>query len=529
MKRQIQVMACGIAATLAAVLIPQDTVSATRSIFEDDEPRARSGLPGLRALKEEGKKLAKEVVEKVSESYYNVAKHTPGFEAVYTVEEDGRAAGKINISADFTRQDPLSAKFEGELKNKKMNDSIEIMVQSAWVPLYGPLRPGNPTATRSEDGFLISDQAPPSNFVEAHMVVSADHRLKQKGMVHKNGAKVDYIYRVQTVDGKHFVESMDSRTVSPPVTLTNSFVYTYARREGVAIIKRLDLTRVQIDADAGEKEQAKCLVNLDNVTFKKAAAPIEVEVEVEVPPIGAEADWDDLSRQVIAGVIENTLDFTSAVLYLESASCTIDIVVTVQGMAPSRGTISYSWEDVDLDGALTEAEVSTQIESVSDWVMRQNIQGIDNVLKGLATSCGLSLFLQRSVTAQRTRQGYQLTLKTQTGDPPVNVMVTEDFRMTRGWTKALNKAELVTAYRYAVADGKKLLTGMTLTTTPESGAFGTTDRWTLEYVWMDGVPLLSEANIISTTSSIAGAFQSRRKFTMRDWKVTKREQPLRLR
>jgi hypothetical protein len=528
MKGEPHSMARGIAAALAAALMLGDAAAATRNLFENEQPRARSGLPGLNALKEEGKKLAKEVVAKVNESYYTLAKHTPGFEAVYTVEENGVAAGKITISADFAKEDPLLAKFEGELTDKEMSDSIEIVVRMAWGPLVEPLHPANPTATRSGEGFLVSDQSPPTKFSATHMTVSKDYRLMKKDMLHENGAITDYVYGVQTVDGKHFVGSMESRTVVESVTLTRSLVYTYARREGVALIKRLEITNAKVNADTGEEtNQAKCTVNLEKVTFKKTAAPVEV-VEEE-GTIGAEADWDEVSRQVISGIVENTLDFTTPLLYFDSSSCTIDISYTMQGMPASTATLSYSWEDVEGDGAISDVEVSTQIESVSDWVMKEHIKGVDKVLRGLATGCGLSLFLQRSVTAERTAQGYQLTLKTTTGDPPIQIIVTDDFRMIRGWAKQLDRSQVVSTYRYVAADDKKLLREMTLTTAPETGAFTSTDRWALDYTWVDGVPLLSEANILSSVSSMGGAFQSRQKFTMRDWKVTKRERPLRMR
>jgi hypothetical protein len=58
-----------------------------------------------------------------------------------------------------------------------------------------------------------------------------------------------------------------------------------------------------------ETQNQMSIWSCDNVIFRRAPAPVEVSV------IGPDADWDDLSSEVIPRLVEQNLDFATPVRY----------------------------------------------------------------------------------------------------------------------------------------------------------------------------------------------------------------------
>ncbi len=520
MKTRMRMAAWIGSVSLVVVSVPFQKAAAVRDLFEEAEPRERSGLPGLGNLQEQGKALAKQVVEKVNKSYYNVSEHCAGFDAVYTVEEGAQPAGKITVCADFTREKPFSVTFEGRLSRDELKDVVVDWTQTAWIWLVVVLPPGNLAATESEEGFLIVDLSPKAQFKEARMVVSKDHRLTQELLVHKDGPRSENRYQVQTIDGKHYPDSVEIQTVAAPVTVTTTLLYTYTRVEGVVLIKKLGITTVVQHAQAGTEEKTELVLKLDEATLKKQAAPEATEIARPKTP----ANWDALSAQVIPQMIESNWD---VVRYIQSAKCMVDISYRLPNMSPITGKLSYAWEDANNDGMISEVEVSIETVEDSNPLMRQMINDFQAALTQFTTGTGFGSFFQRTATARKTAEGYEITLKTQEGtESPVRVTVSGDFRSIRLETQGTHGGQVNTTYSHAKVADKWLLKEFTIMMPPgPSWMFTTTDRWTLTYDWQHGAPLVAKIEVFATAQSAAGRSDSRRTFVMNNWEVVKRPAP----
>jgi hypothetical protein len=530
MKREIHIVARVVLVMLFSASICLQNAIAVRDLFEESEPPERAGFPGLGNLQEKGKALAKEVVEKVNKAYYDISKHAAGFDAVYAVEENGAPLGKVSVSADFSQPRPLSAKFEGQLEEKEMKD-LEMRVQTAWWKLFSILPAGELIANKTEEGVLLIDLSPEATFKDVRSTVSQDYRLQGTLWAHADGAETDYLYHSQTIGGKHYVDSMESRTTVAPVTIAIKWLYTYTRVEGIVVIKKLEITKTKTNSETGDKSKRVFVLTLDLGCFALRAlgAPEtpgtqqtqETPKRPEIGDVRTALNWDQLSRQVLSRWVENNWDI---VQYVEKAQSTIDFKFSMVGMTPLTGAIDYSWEDADGDGALTEVELTIQPRQGADYITMTKMTEARQALTSFITGRGLGLFLPRTAKAKRTPEGYLLVLTTEVPtDSPFNVTISNDFRTVRLGTET-GQGTVTCTYRHARVRDKWLLTQVTAFT--PSAIASSTDQWTLTYNWDQGVPLLASAAVVSTVRSRAGQYQVFYNLAFRNWRIIKRESPL---
>jgi len=244
---------------------------------------------------------------------------------------------------------------------------------------------------------------------------------------------------------------------------------------------------------------------------------------------GAEegADWDEQSTELLSKVTESNLDMTTVLRFIRSASCTINLTISTPGAFPVSARMSYSWEDSDDDGMLTDAEVEIETESLSDPNMRFMMSGIHQSLRRMTTLSARSFLADYSCKTQRVSGGYQMTLKPKAGEEgTLQLTVSNDFRITKLRIKTPDGTESVTSYTHQKARDKWLVKSAAVTTTAAGRAFSTQEQWALTHEWQEGMPLLSGVTITSTVATVMGTVQTQQQYTLSDWKVVKRGQPL---
>ena len=98
--------------------------------------------------------------------------------------------------------------------------------------------------------------------------------------------------------------------------------------------------------------------------------------------------WDRLSKELIPQVVEKNLDMGSAVKNFRKASCTIELSITFSvSPNPVGGTFSFSWNDTNDNGILTEDEIEIDVVHLTDWNLGYFMREVrENIKKELATT-----------------------------------------------------------------------------------------------------------------------------------------------
>lgn len=547
MNRQILRAAVVLLVSLAMLEIGSGQLLA-EGLF-DDEP-AEQGQAAAAAPTAEGKKLATEIIRKVNESYYKMFQVVGAFDATYTVQKWDRDVGKATVSANLPSASPRwSVKFEGKVSDGE-KAMIENRVYVAWTPMLKDLSRRVITAEVSDDGFRLPYS---SSAKEAYIVVSKDYRVLKDVIKAEDGSETEWLYQDEEVGGKRYLDTLELKSDAGRTKVT----YTYARREGVALISRLEIQEMTAWGDTTRRYFAK----LEGVTFKKAAEAAEAAgATAEVAAEGTEAAggpvidasaWDELSREVIPKVLEMSLDRGTMLRYIRSASCTIDVVISTKMIAsttnpyftppaipPSAVSFSYSFEDGDNDGTLTEDEVTIETTNMSDPNMRFTAGRISKGLRELATSSLINVLPKANVKTRKTQQGYEVTLTLRKTEAikmmeeagkirltPLRLTVSNDFRVTGMRTQSADGLDEVTTFKHVRTGGKWLLTEV------EKGSGGATafaarDKSVLTYRMEGGLPLATKTVVDSSTPLSTGTLQTHQEYTLSNWKLVKRDKPL---
>jgi hypothetical protein len=516
-------------------------------LFEDEEAPA-GAQAGVATPTAEGKALATQIIQKLNESYYKMYQVVGGLDATYTVKKWDRDVGKATVSANLPSGSPRwSVKFEGNVSDGAV---IENRLDAAWTPLLSDLSRRVITAEKCEEGFRVPYS---SSAKEAYLIVSKDYRLLKEVIKSEDGSETEWLYHDQEVGGKRYLDTVELRTGPGRTKVT----YTYARREGVALISRLEIQEMTAWGDT----TLRYFANLDKVTFKKAAATAEAaEATGKVTGEGAEAaagpaidatSWDDLSREVIPKVLEMSLDRTTILQYVRSASCTIDVVISTKMTAsttnpyftppaipPSAVSFSYSFEDSDNDGTLTEDEITIETTHMSDANLRFAAGRISEGLRALATFNIINILPRVTVKTHKTQQGYEVTLTPKEDEldstleraglgkqHPIRLTVSNDFRVTGMRTRSIEGLDQVTTFKHVRLGGKWLLTELE-TSSGGATAFGAGDKSVISYRMEGGLPLVTKSVVDSSTPSSVGTLQIHQEYTFSNWKIARRDKPL---
>ncbi len=549
MKRNMRRMGIMLVAIVASLVTPGGQLLA-EGLF-DDEP-AEQGQAAAAAPTAEGKKLAKQVIQKVNESYYKMFQVVKGFDATYTVQKDGEEIGKATISANLPTGSPnWSVKLVGEVTDEEKG-TLENLVSMAWNPLLSDWTRQVAAARQSDEGFVVSSSYPGG---ESERRVSKDYRLLRDYSGPRGGTKTEWTYQDQEVGGKRYVETLELQTNR----LWTRFTYTYFRREGVALIKRLEIEDGTKDVFAGgePRVRTKYLVNFEGVKFKKAAAAAAgrtaaaeegaAEKAADNPVIDA-TGWDDLSKEVIPKVLEMSLDRATMLRYVRSASCTIDVVITTKmvgstaipyftppAIPPATVSFSYSFEDGDNDGTLTEDELTIETTNMSDANMRFAAGRISKGLREMATFNLINLLPRFSLKTRKTQQGYEVTMtpkkdefdrrRGESGLHPIRLTVSNDFRVTSMRTQSLEGLDQVTTFKHIRTGGKWLLTELE-TKSAGATAFAAGDKSVITYRMEGALPLVTKSITDSSTPLSTGTLHTHQEYTFSNWKRVMRDRPL---
>jgi len=549
-----EILRAGIAILVSLALLEVGSGRLLAEGLFEDEP-ATQGQAGVATPTAEGKALATQIVQKLNESYYKMFQVVGGFEATYTVQKDNEEVGKATISANLPAGAPgWTMKFEGELSDEEKK-KIENLLEAAWTPLLTDCTRMVISANESDEGFALSLSYPDG---EWEMLVSKDYRLLSEEAGPKDGAKTVWTYQDQDVGGKRYVETLELKTGR----IWTRFTYTYFRKEGTALIKRIEIEDgiKEVFAGVEPRVDTRYLVSFEGVKFKKAAAVAAGragtteegagEKAAGGPVIDASA-WDDLSREVIPKVLEMSLDRGTMLRYVRGASCTIDVVISTKMIAsttnpyftppaipPSAVSFSYSFEDGDNDGMLTEDEVTIETTNMSDANMRFAAGRISKGLRELATSSLINVLPKANVKTRKTQQGYEVTLTLRKTEgikmmeeagkirlTPLRLTVSNDFRVTGMRTQSADGLDEVTTFKHVRTGGKWLLTEV------EKGSGGATafaarDKSVLTYRMEGGLPLVTKTVVDSSTPLSTGTLQTHQEYTLSNWKLVKRDKPL---
>jgi hypothetical protein len=228
-------------------------------------PPAAVGAPAAQTADPEA--LAKDVIARLDEAYYQLwDDRVTGFDAVYDVNEDDRTVGTLRV---LFSMDANGGHFQPKLQ--KETPSSQIMCgffEDAWLEsLFKSFPAEKGIATRNGDTFNLFCKDPSQDIRSRTLSVSADYRLTYVYEAGTDLSQNKLTYKVQTVDGRHFVESLkrDFATIMPPNRghLFLTYLYTYARQDGVPFISglQIDATSRSAEEEIGYRWDLKLLRN----------------------------------------------------------------------------------------------------------------------------------------------------------------------------------------------------------------------------------------------------------------------------
>ncbi len=296
MKRGLWMIWCFSLMLLLGFLVRPEVAIGEGGLFEEEEEvvKPKKETKGGAEVKiprtAEARKLAAEVLGKVAKSYFNLlSEGVTAFDATFTLEQEGKSAGKIKVTWSKSEEE-ISIEFEeGEEETdahafvKDLFDE-EVFMAVVAGPFAAASAPSRGIyAVKSGKKYILdmTEYAKKEDSeIQAQLVfVSADLSELEGMRVVEGGDVWGRIYRGEESEGKRFISS-STMTLQEEGELAGKaeFKWTYARKDGVPFIKR-----IRLNAE-GEGEKLACSIVLDKVTFKKGrkvAEPEEEEPEEE--------------------------------------------------------------------------------------------------------------------------------------------------------------------------------------------------------------------------------------------------------
>lgn len=526
------------------------------SALANDQTPAQRASPqmGSTAGASDGARLAKDVVARMDQAYYRLwHDRVNGFDATYNLAQDGANSGTLQVIFNAMPQDGVHFKIKLEQDNPSA-EMLEAALGQAWLhSLLKEFSDAKTVANRVDDSFTLYAKDPREDVSSLTSTVSADYCLLYEYEVLKDLSSNKLQFKVLTLDGKRFVESLrwQHTIVSPGLSgqVFADFEYTYARQERVPFISKLLISfRSRL---AGNEVNHAWTLDLKRVAFQKTTPADPVPPADDGPQRPAKVDkvtaqWDELSQEVIAGICRSNIDFGGMITFARSLRCDIDVRITSSLFAPASGTLNYWWEDADDNGLLIGEEIQIEIGYASNPGMRLMMSAIQRSLTLQTATSGGNVFRDHFIKTVRVPEGYKMKLVPTERNKPVNatakeekdnlmanrsydalyLTVSPDFRVQR--LRAVKEdadTEMVLSVEHEkVADlwaGSKYYKEVI-----HAGRSASTESGRCEYVVMDGLPMLRRLTIDLGVLTGQNTVGIRQEYNIRNCKIAWREKPL---
>ncbi|HSV99362.1 MAG TPA: hypothetical protein VLI39_04265 [Sedimentisphaerales bacterium] len=509
---------------------------------------------GSTAGASEGARLAKDVVARMDQAYYRLwHDRVSGFEATYHLAEDGENLGTIQVIFNATPQD--GAHFEIKLEQDNPHaQMLEAVLGQAWLhSLLKEFSDAETVASRVDDSFTLYAKDPREGVSSLTSTVSADYCLLHEYEILKDLSSNKLRFKVLTLDGKRFVESLQWQhtIIGPELSgqVFATFDYTYAPQEQVPFISKL-LISFTSHLARNQTEHTWAL-DLKRVAFRKTAPADPVPPADDRPQRPQKVDkvtaqWDELSQEVIAGICRSNIDFGGMITFARSLRCDIDVRITSSLFALASGTLNYWWEDADDNGLLIGEEIQIEIGYASNPGMRLMMNAIQRSLTLQTATSGGNVFRDHFIKTVRVPEGYKMKLVPTEKNKPVNasakeekdnlmanrsydalyLTVSPDFRVQRlRAVKEDSDTEMVLSVEHEkVADlwaGSKYYKEVI-----HAGRSAGTKSGRCDYVVMDGLPMLRRLTIDLGVLTGQNTVGIRQEYNIRNCKIAWREKPL---
>jgi len=528
------------------------------------QPRAQAA-PGVAAAQAvDGEALARNVIAKVDEAYYQLwDDRVIGFDAVYDVNEDGQKLGPLQVHFSL---DADGGHFTSKLQEE--TDSSQTMYsyfENAWLEsLFKSFPTEKGSAFQNQDAFTVFYKDPQESIRSRTLSIAGDYHL---GHIYEAGTDLSQnkiSYTVQTIDGKHFVESAkrDFAAIMPPNRgqLYATYLYTYARQDGVPFIKTLHIDLSS--RSEGTTTEYKWDFTLKSVAIKQApaSAPAQDATTPTTDAGGATgatperpkkvdkmtSQWDELSQEVIAGVCRTNIDFGAMPTFARSLRCDIDVRITSNLFQPASGTLNYWWEDADGNGLLIGDEIQIETAFASSPQMRILMKEVERALILQTATAGANVFRDHFIKTVKIPEGYKMRLVPTEKDKPVNekakedksnllanrgydvlyLTVSPDFRIQRmRAVKEGTESEMTLDAEYEKIVGlwapsryhREIV---------QAGRRTNSDDMRCEYTMIDGYPTMKKLTIDAGIITSQGSMSMRQEYTVRNCKIAWRDKPL---
>ncbi|MBP7051783.1 MAG: hypothetical protein KBE65_12280 [Phycisphaerae bacterium] len=523
-------------------------------------PPAAVGAPATRTTDPEA--LAKDVIARMDKAYYQLWDDPViGFDAVYDVNEDGRKLGPLQVAFSI---DANGGHFASKLPEETASSpTMYGYFENAWLEsLFKSFPAEKGSATRNGDAFNLFYKDPSQDIRSRTLSVSGDYQL---GYVYEAGTDLSQnklTYKVQTLDGRHFVESFkrDFAAIMPPNRgrLFLTYLYTYARQDGVPFIQTL---HIDYQAESGETTtEYKWDFRLRSVAIKKSPAqsPAATAAATDTgrdagatperpkKPNKITTQWDELSQEVIAGICRSNADFGAMPTFARSLRCDIDVQITSPLFAPASGTLNYWWEDADDNGLLVGEEIQIETAFASSPQMRLLMKDIERALILQTATAGANVFRDHFIQTVRIAEGYKMKLVPTEKDKPVNeraredknnllanrgydvlyLTVSPDFRIQRmRAVKEATETEMVLNAEYEKIAGVWTPTRY-YREVAQGGRRTSTENMRCEYAMINGFPTMKKLTIDLGLITSQGTMSMKQEYTVRNPQIAWRNQPL---
>jgi hypothetical protein len=485
-----------------------------------------TGEPQVGALRQaqtEGDaELAKKVATAVDNAYFRIYNHAQNFTAEYDVFEGENLKGTLTVSWD-----PKTIKQWPKVESKTaaggtLGRGVENLAEAAfWSTLLASSGMNKPAAAEVEEGYRLENLDPGKNFKSVVYFYTKDYRLLRGELVGEDGSKLTRTYETIQNEAGLLISSMTFAGEHPYdtfYTFKSRWGFTYEAREGLPF-----LTKIEIKEVRGKymPKTTSYTLALKNAKITKLAAQQLQKGQVT----GQGPDWDELTVQVVLGLTQKNLGTAALVSLVKSARSFVDISIPLGAWGMFTATLSYSWEDANDDGRIDDSELS--IETVNSSNQQTAALFLPKIIEALKQDVRLDALKTLAGLKVRTTQtgtGYVMNV---TGKGTIKdqvIDVSSDFRMTGVTISGFGGATTKRTYTHVDFGGKFLVKEMTEETSDAHSR--TTLNWVFEYGEYQGLPVISQINVVTTISSIAGTQQIPQTYTWRDWSIVKREKPI---
>ncbi|MEN6427622.1 MAG: hypothetical protein ABFE13_19890 [Phycisphaerales bacterium] len=460
-----------------------------------DNPPAAVGAPAGRAT--QGASPAREVFARTDKAYYLLSQDSvTSFDAVYDLRENGENAGTVrtlyNLGAGGATLDTTFS------KNLPRVEMLKGALTTAWrESLLRALPTDRAAVTQVGDLFKVSCRSPVEGVASQIFTIAGDYHIKYMLETGEDQSHAAVNYKVQTIDGKYFLESMDIESRSPnhrPLFVV--YEYAYARREGIPFISKLQISHLTESAE-GPATKYTWDLELKNVTFHKATAiggaqpqfvtdqPAaqgdDPQTTAGAPTAGA-ADEASLAKEVIARMDE-------AYYQLWDDGVTgFDAIYDVNENAVSLGTLQVKFS-LDADGGHFASKLQEESPSAATLYAMLESGWLESLFK---------TFSAEKARATRIEDSFNLFYQEPEEDVRLRTLtISNGYRLEHEYEAGKDLSSDKLEFTVQTIDGKYFVASVEREVTsimpPNRGQLFVTYRYT--YARQEGVPFIRTLHI----------------------------------